>query len=590
MPDIPIPLIPGSASLRQTFPLLNQSITKVNNFQDQLNTIVIDGDSSVEAAQARVDEDGNIYTTLKERLDEQSTRVNEKLTNLDELVSSADLTGFVDFVISVKSLGAKGDGVTDDTTAIRNAFYYAKTNGSVKLYFPKGTYLISNYIQVYKNTNVEFHPKAIVKRIGSYFKMFANGPIGDASYVSSGYNGDGNIHFNGGTFDLNCQEGTLYPLATTQTISFFDLGHAENITFTEITVENGQIGHYFQISSCKNIRFKRCVLGDVNYTDTSSTNFELIQIEVATASSFPSFGSYDLTISRDIYIEECVFKNVIRAVGTHSDAQYGTADTIFCENINITNNIFDTSFDNMLNLTGEKYATVENNIIMNAGGYGISLYKTEDSSIKGNTVLNSQKSGLMLDTSHNNKFSKNIYKEVGLSTSANYAANRIIASNNNTFDDDTVTAITPKYNNAWYSSGGSVGNKIVSHNYKKGTTALISGSDTTEIDNIKIGAGQSVLFDGDLATNGASATLSQDIKNFSLIIVMANDNSSATASMVMTTIAKLAIITGTTSRFRIVCDDSSAADKIDFSFPTTTSIQADAISGTSHIRKVIGIV
>src|SRR5690606_36021683 len=48
---------------------LNKAIQKVDYFQKQIDEIVVEGDSSVEAAQARVDADGNTFTTLKERLD-----------------------------------------------------------------------------------------------------------------------------------------------------------------------------------------------------------------------------------------------------------------------------------------------------------------------------------------------------------------------------------------------------------------------------------------------------------------------------------------------------------------------------------------
>jgi lysophospholipase L1-like esterase len=43
--------------------------TKADSVQEQFNQVVIDGDSSVEAAQARVDAEGNSFTTLKDRLD-----------------------------------------------------------------------------------------------------------------------------------------------------------------------------------------------------------------------------------------------------------------------------------------------------------------------------------------------------------------------------------------------------------------------------------------------------------------------------------------------------------------------------------------
>src|SRR5699024_2560833 len=53
---------------------LNEGRKKINEalggFQSQIDTIVVEGDSSVEAAQARVNADGHAYDTLKARLDD----------------------------------------------------------------------------------------------------------------------------------------------------------------------------------------------------------------------------------------------------------------------------------------------------------------------------------------------------------------------------------------------------------------------------------------------------------------------------------------------------------------------------------------
>lgn len=47
--------------------------------QNQFNQVVINGDSSIEAAQARVDTSGQTYTTLKQRLDSEHQSTNSKL-------------------------------------------------------------------------------------------------------------------------------------------------------------------------------------------------------------------------------------------------------------------------------------------------------------------------------------------------------------------------------------------------------------------------------------------------------------------------------------------------------------------------------
>ena len=47
----------------------NTTVEQVRNIQAQVDQLVVEGDSSVEAAQARVASDGTTYSTLKERLD-----------------------------------------------------------------------------------------------------------------------------------------------------------------------------------------------------------------------------------------------------------------------------------------------------------------------------------------------------------------------------------------------------------------------------------------------------------------------------------------------------------------------------------------
>lgn len=57
---------------------------KADSTQKQLDTIVIDGDSSVEAAQARVDEKGQTHSTLKDRIDDGFTKVNTQLVEIND--------------------------------------------------------------------------------------------------------------------------------------------------------------------------------------------------------------------------------------------------------------------------------------------------------------------------------------------------------------------------------------------------------------------------------------------------------------------------------------------------------------------------
>jgi len=58
-------------------------------------------------------------------------------------------------IYNVKAYGAKGDGVTDDSTAIQAAISAANTAGGGKVFFPAGTYLISTQLNLFSNVSFE---------------------------------------------------------------------------------------------------------------------------------------------------------------------------------------------------------------------------------------------------------------------------------------------------------------------------------------------------------------------------------------------------------------------------------------------------
>ncbi|WP_165976224.1 glycosyl hydrolase family 28-related protein [Bacillus salipaludis] len=289
--------------------------------------------------------------------------------------------------INIRDFGAKGDGITDDTAIIQKALNIARDHGGIKLYFPKGIYNITT-LRLFKNTNIYLDSNAVIRRIGKSTKMFVNGEIGNFNY-SSGYSGDGNIHFSGGTIDLNTLKA---PIPSELSTSAFEIAHAENITFKNLKVINGQNGHYFQISSSKNVIFDNCWFGNVQYTNNATKNYELIQIEEATIHSFPTFGTYDGTISKDIVIQNCYFENIIRAIGTHGYPRDkdGITPLRYCENIRITNNVFKNAISNFGHFEGFKKVFFENNILENSGESPIYFSQSKNYSIKNNKFINTK--------------------------------------------------------------------------------------------------------------------------------------------------------------------------------------------------------
>ena len=95
--------------------------TLSKSVQEQFNQVVIDGDSSVEAAQARVDASGHTNPTLKARLDKEHNEVTTQLAETAIIV------------------GDRLEGETNDNGRIQRAFDLS-VGGTCKI--PSGTFYI----------------------------------------------------------------------------------------------------------------------------------------------------------------------------------------------------------------------------------------------------------------------------------------------------------------------------------------------------------------------------------------------------------------------------------------------------------------
>ena len=116
--------------------------TTADSVQTQLDTIILDsGTSDAEIVQSRVDKDGKLYATLKERLDSSDSQLAQ-------------------IAINVKTFGAIGDGIADDTQSFVDAITYIKQH-KAKLYIPNGTYNILGEISngFFENVTIEGQSK-----------------------------------------------------------------------------------------------------------------------------------------------------------------------------------------------------------------------------------------------------------------------------------------------------------------------------------------------------------------------------------------------------------------------------------------------
>src|SRR5690625_635207 len=87
-------------------------------FDDLQQNYTEDSPSDAEIVAGRTNtKTGKNYSTLGKRLDDEYKETHRKIdSNHDDVTAQ-----LADIAINVKTFGAKGDGVTDDTAAIQNA-------------------------------------------------------------------------------------------------------------------------------------------------------------------------------------------------------------------------------------------------------------------------------------------------------------------------------------------------------------------------------------------------------------------------------------------------------------------------------------
>lgn len=208
---------------------------------------------------------------------------------------------------NVKDYGAKGDGNTDDSTAIQTALDSLKAKGGT-IFFPAGTYKISKSILFYSNQYLHFDNGAVLLQGASIDNLLRT--YSESSW--GGYNGVHDSYIYGGTFD-----GGSYTLNNT----LVGTSHAKNIVFENCCFKNAYgTWHNLEINSSYNVKVINC---DFEGTRKTGTNGEMLQIDGAGSSSYYPWEnvSIDGTVSKYIDIDRCIFhdSSLVPGVGNHSN-------------------------------------------------------------------------------------------------------------------------------------------------------------------------------------------------------------------------------------------------------------------------------
>ena len=263
---------------------------------------------------------------------EALNNIENGIVDLDrrmEILESIDIQDF----INVKDFGAKGDGISDDTTAIQKALKIALTEGYVNIYFPKGVYMINGRLAVYHNTYLKLDSDAVIRRIDEGGFLSNGEPKGDVQY--------GNIYIDGGIWDADNNHTQFAGCV------HFSLGNADNFVIKNAKFLNNHGNHVLDIAGCHNVIIDNCQFLNLWRDPNGIRDY----VEAVQLAPFNPLGqtdwaesSYNYRQCENIIVSNCIFgksediksnyESWATGIGNHGDQNpHGSVTkNIFIEN------------------------------------------------------------------------------------------------------------------------------------------------------------------------------------------------------------------------------------------------------------------
>ncbi len=249
------------------------------------------------------------------------------------------------------------DPSVDARDAIQKALKYAKDYATssdiytVKL--PKGKYGLYQSLNLFSNTIFDLSDSVIL-RGGDCSTMIRFGYAKDTVY---GYDGYENITVTNGTLDADDNGRN----------SIMHFAHASGVEVSDMTFTNTtDANHLLAFAACENVVIKDCVFSNMVVTeDLGDFNCEALQIDILKKGYF-NYPAYDGTITKNVTITGCTFKNVARGLGTHS-AMIG----YYFDGITVKNNTFKDIESYAIRTVNYINSKITNNTITDCGS-GIS--------------------------------------------------------------------------------------------------------------------------------------------------------------------------------------------------------------------------
>ena len=249
-----------------------------------------DKDSLKEVKDARVDNDGNEYPILSERLNAQYDTLTNRISDVEQR--------FIE--INFDEYEPDKTGQTPITSKLQHALNRLKDSKGGVLHIKNGDYLMNGRVAVYSNTEIKMEKNVTLYRgwSGGFFD------IGHKNDAYHGYEGVHNVQITGGILDSNYENLSKYP---TTEMNFIQMRHNDNVTLSNIKFRNAISFHVTDINGSRNIKIRDCIFE--GYIDLNGKGYkECIQLSEYTNDSIGGAGYEDGTPTRDVVVDNCVFR------------------------------------------------------------------------------------------------------------------------------------------------------------------------------------------------------------------------------------------------------------------------------------------
>lgn len=239
--------------------------------------------------------------------------------------------------------------------------------GKGTLVLKKGTYTITNTIQVPSNVTIIFEKgvkivkgtKTGKKRMPAAITIFQliRPSKAKKSAVYGGYNGESNIHFVGkGKVTIN--------LKNMKKAIAIVMGHNKDVTIDKLTFMNMNNGHFIEMDASQNVKVTNCTFKKVKKgSDMVKEAINLDTPDKTTQGFNNAWSQYDKTPNDNVLIQKCKFSSLGRAIGTHKYSANGVNQIYHTRIVLRGNTISGMKWDSPVRVMNWKNSVIENNKI-----------------------------------------------------------------------------------------------------------------------------------------------------------------------------------------------------------------------------------